>query len=354
MPVRVVSSLFLAAGGAGTAATSTNEHRTTLERLEPARLEALHQRRVEWMRTRKVDPLPGIYNDYRAVLHIHAEDSAHTGGTRAEVLEAAKSAMVQVVMFTDHRGPKPDTWNGLKEGVLFIAGSEDDHQLRFPGDAAGAELRFLSHTEEVLDKPSAGYQGIEIYNRHTDFDRDHEFLEYFKDAVKKPAEFRKLAGKVKEYPDEFFGAGTDVLPVLLKRWDKELETHPFTGIAANDAHQNQLYNGVQFDPYAVAFRNVSTHILATELTEKAIRRSLEEGRAYVAHDWLCDPEGFYFWASSNLGVFNMGDSIPLDRGARLEVRLPIPAKVRIIHDGKVVHEAGGTEVEYPVKEPGAY
>jgi acetyl esterase/lipase len=334
--------------------TIASEPRSTLERLDTARLEALHQQRVEWMKARKVDPLPSIYHDYRAVLHIHAEDSNHTKGTREEVLKAAKATLVQVVMFTDHRGPKPDTWRGLRDGVLFISGSEDDHLLRFPGNEAGGELRFLSHTEEVPDKSSDGYQGIEIYNRHTDFERDKTFLAYFKDVLSKPVEFKKLAAKVKQYPDEFFAAGTTVLPGLLARWDAELEDHAFTGIAANDAHQNQLYNGVLFDPYEVAFRNLSTHILATELSEAAIRRSLVEGRAYVAHDWLCDPEGFYFWAASNLGVFNMGDSIPLERSTRLEIRLPVAAKVRIIHEGKVVHEAGGTEIQYSVKEPGAY
>jgi hypothetical protein len=36
------------------------------------------------------------------------------------------------VMFTDHNGPKPDTWSGMRDGILFFAGSEDAHQLRFP------------------------------------------------------------------------------------------------------------------------------------------------------------------------------------------------------------------------------
>ena len=341
------SLVFLA-----TAAIALAEPLTTLERLAPARLEALHTQRVEWMKVRKVDPLPSIYNDYRAIIHVHAEDSAHTKGTRAEVLKAAKAALVKVVLFTDHRGPKPENWSGLRDGVLFIPGSEDDHQLRFPSPAG--DLRFLSHTEEVPAKSSEGYHGIEIYNRHTDFERDKAYLAYFKETLAKPAEFKKLAAKARQYPDEVFAAGTTRLDGLLTRWDSEHADHPFTGIAANDAHQNQIYNGVLFDPYEVAFRNLSTHILATELTEPAIRRSLQEGRAYVAHDWLCDPEGFYFWAASNLGVFNMGDSIPLERATRLQVRLPVAAKVRFLHDGKVVHEAGGTEIEYSVKEPGAY
>ena len=53
--------------------------------------------------------------------------------------------------------------------------------------------------------------------------------------------------------------------LFLTRWDNELAAHPFTGVAANDAHQNQIFNGTTFDPYAVSFRHVSTHILARDL-----------------------------------------------------------------------------------------
>lgn len=333
-------------------AIAWEERRGVVERLEPAHLEALHQKRLEWAKTRKEDPLPGIYQDYRAVMHVHAEDAPHTLGTRAQVLEGAKAAGVRVVMSTDHRGPKADSWSGVHDGVLFIAGSEDDHQLTYPG--AVTPLRFLSHTEEVMDKDSEGYQGIEIYNRHTDFARDTAFVEYFKKAMAEPEATKQFAAKLKQYPDEVFAAGTGRIPELLKRWDAELTERPFTAIAANDAHRNQIYNGLVLDPYDVAFRNVSTHILATELTESAVRRSLAEGRAYVAHDWLCDPQGFYFWAFSNLGMFNIGDSIPLERTTRLEVRLPVAGRVRFFHDGRVVHQAEGRELQFAVKEPGAY
>src|SRR5438045_5680066 len=94
-------------------------------------------------------------------------------------------------------------------------------------------------------------------------------------------------------------------------WDKQLSTHPFTGIAANDSHKNQTFNGVTFDPYEVSFRSVSTHILARELSDTAVRDSLRKGHAYVAHDWLCDPAGFSFKASNNNGVYDIGDRAPM-------------------------------------------
>lgn len=333
--------------------------RSSVERLDTAHLEAVHAQRVEWMKIRAHAPTPpGVYQDFRAVMHVHAEDAAHTLGKRVEVLKAAKEAEVRVVMFTDHRGPKPETWSGLRDGVLFIPGAEDDHLLRYPASPAGPELRFLSHLEERPDMPSLGFQGMEIYNRHTDAVVHKDLIDYLQAAMKVPKEWKRLAAKEKQFPDEVFAAGTDALPQFLARWDQEIPSHPFTGIAANDAHQNQIYNGVMFDPYAVAFRHVSTHILARELTEAAIRESLAAGRAYVSHDWLCDPTGFAFVAENNLGLYDMGDTIPLSglavSGATLHAVLPIPAKLKLIHNGAVVAEANAAKFEYSPKEPGAY
>jgi acetyl esterase/lipase len=325
---------------------------TTLERLERAHLEAVHQARAKFAQDRKPAPPPGVYNDYRAVLHVHAEDAEHTKGTRVEVLEGAKAAGVQVVMFTDHRGPKPDTWSGLRDGILFIPGSEDDHLLRYP--KAGAELRFLSHLEETPEASSAGFQGMEIYNRHTDAKDEKAFEDYFRAAMKNPGEWAKLAEKESKYPDEVFAAESDYWPSIIAMWDKELSTHPFTGIAANDAHKNQTYNGVTFDPYEVSFRNVSTHILARELTDAAIRDSLRNGRVYVSHDWLCDPVGFTFVAGNNFGVYDMGDHVPMLANTRLNARVPIAAKLKLIHDGAVVSEASDSQLTFTPKEPGAY
>ncbi len=325
---------------------------TTLQRLEPAHLEAVHQARLKFAQERKPLPWLGVYSDYRAVLHVHAEDADHTKGTRAEVLQAAMSDGVRVVMFSDHRGPKPDTWSGLRAGVLFIPGSEDDHLLRYP--QPGAELRFLSHLEETPNASSQGFQGMEIYNRHTDAKDEQAFEQYFKAAMQNPVEWAKLSKLQSAYPDEIFAAQTDYWPAIFAQWDRAIASHPFTGIAANDAHKNQTYNGVTFDPYAVSFLNVSTHILSRELTDAAIRESLRNGRAYVSHDWLCDPSGFSFAAGNNNGIYDMGDRVPMLRNTRLTARVPIPAILRVIHDGKVVSESTGVQMSFTPTDPGAY
>jgi acetyl esterase/lipase len=319
--------------------------------MEPAHLEAVHQARLNFAKSRQpVIPL-GVYRDIRAVLHVHAEDAEHTKGTRAEVLAGAKQAGLQAVFFTDHRGPKPDAWRGVRDGVLFVPGSEDDHQLRFP---VPDMLKFLSHVEERPDAPSDGFDGMEIYNRHADQTDETEFNRFFQAAMSDPAAWAKLVDAQKRYPDEVFNAAQDYWPAIFARWDKELEKRIFTGIAANDSHKNQAFLGTVFDPYEVSFRSAVTHILAREVTEAALRRSLREGRAYVAHDWLADPTGFVFAASNNLGVYQIGDSIPLFTDAKLTALLPLPAKLKLIHNGKIVREANGAKLEYTTREPGYY
>ncbi len=325
---------------------------TTLQRLEESHLAAVSQARAKFAKDRHLPQQSGVYTDYRAVLHVHAEDAEHTKGTRAEVLAGAKEAGVNVVMFTDHRGPKPETWSGLRDGVLFIPGSEDDHLLRYP--KAGADLRFLSHLEETPEAKSAGFDGMEIYNRHTDSKDEKAFDQYFRAAMKNPDQWAKLAALEARYPTEIFGAQNDYWPTIFAMWDKELASHPFTGIAANDAHKNQTYNGVTFDPYEISFRDVSTHVLARELTDPAIRESLRAGRAYVSHDWLCDPTGFSFNAGNNYGVYDMGDHVPLLKNTRLVVRLPLAAEIRIIHNGAIVKKIIGAVAEFTPPEPGAY
>ena len=125
-----------------------------VQRLEPERLKATHEAVQRFAGERVPLPELGALEDYRAVIHVHAEDSNHTKGTRDQVLAAAKKTGVRAVLLTDHRGPKPDTWRGLHDGVLFLAGSEDgDGKLRFPEFGADqtplAEggLRFICHVE---------------------------------------------------------------------------------------------------------------------------------------------------------------------------------------------------------------
>ena len=113
---RIVAAGALALAWAG-AADQTNRPLTTLQRLERAHLEAAHAARLRFAAQRQSVPSHGLYEDFRAIIHVHVEDAEHTKGTRSEVLAAAKKVGAQVVMTADHRGPKPGAWRGLREGA---------------------------------------------------------------------------------------------------------------------------------------------------------------------------------------------------------------------------------------------
>jgi acetyl esterase/lipase len=196
--------------------------------------------------------------------------------------------------------------------------------------------------------------GMEICNRHTDARLDKAPEQSLASAAKEPQRWQALVESFRAFPDEFFGASPDYHREIFAKWDQESEKKPFTGIAANDSHQNVIIQGVTFDPYEVSFRNLSTHILAQELTEQSIREALTNGHVYVSHDWLCDPSGFMFGAVNNLGVFSMGDTAPIQGSTRITAMAPIPARLRLFHKGTMIQETTATNLNFQAKEPGPY
>lgn len=240
--------------------------RRTIERLAPERLEAVAAARTALRKARQPVRLRHGLQDHRAILHAHAEDSAHTGGTRPELLAAAKRNGVSIVMLSDHvRPPRDfirDSWRGLHDGVLFIPGSESEGFLNYPTDsvidhylrkapksrpeyvkmitARGGNI-FLSHVEEKPDWSTEGLDGLEIYNNHTDMKDEFEFIGWLRGALTNPERLARLNAMLTRYPLEVFGALQDYLTPVMAKWDRDLVARPLTGIAANDCHHNQVY-----------------------------------------------------------------------------------------------------------------
>jgi hypothetical protein len=353
---------------AGAAGEPPRRNHTNVERLSLARLAAAHAD-VRKLQARRVvvPPLPGL-NDYRCVLHAHAEDSAHTGGTLPEMLADAKKAGAHAVLLTDHFRPPRDfidgRWRGLKDGVLFVPGSEANGFLLYPTKSilprmglkgrdfidtvtAGGGLIFLSHIEERPDHPLDGLTGLEIYNRHYDAKRDRASLLALALKLTDPRQLAELQESVRRYPDELFAFQCDYPKVYLEKWDEGTRQRRLTGVAANDCHHNQvllvkmvdaeavligtnvdpdrqmrkvtatLRPGItemtkghqpgdvlarlDTDPYVVSFRNCATHVLAPRLDEPALLAALKAGHAFVAHDWMGDATGLHFAASDARG-----------------------------------------------------
>jgi hypothetical protein len=401
----------------------TRKH-SNAERLALARLAAVHEDVGKLKSLRINIPLiPGL-NDYRCILHAHAEDSAHTGGTLPEMLADAKKAGISAILLSDHFRPPRDfidgRWRGLKEGVLFIPGSETNGFLVYPVNSilrrmdlkgrdfvdtvtTGDGLIFLSHIEERKDHPPEGLTGMEIYNRHYDAIQDKRMLLVLAAKVTDPKQLTELQEAVRSYPDELLAFHCDYPKLYLDKWDEGTKHQRLTGIAANDCHHNQvlivkmvdentvllgtnvdaedkmqkisatLRPGIKeitkghkagnilakldTDPYYRSFRNVCTHVLAPKLSEKAIRTALKAGHAFVAHDWMCDTTGFRFTVrdTKEKVAAIMGDEVKLADGLKLTAKLPLPAYVRLIRNGKEIAKSEGkAEFEFAVKEAGVY
>jgi hypothetical protein len=219
---------------------------SNVERLNLVRLAAVHAD-VEKLRARRVaiPPRSGL-TDYRCILHAHAEDSTHTGGTLPEMLADAKKAGVNAILLTDHYRPPKDfidgRWRGLKDGVLFIPGSETHGFLIYPMrsildrmELKGADfintvttdegMIFLSHIEERPDHPLDGLTGLEIYNRHYDAKRDKLSLLALAGKLTDPKALAELEKAVQLYPDEVLAFQCDYPGVYLKKWDEAAAAH---------------------------------------------------------------------------------------------------------------------------------
>ena len=423
--VYAVSSLtFLLFACTAMAADPPARTHTNFERLSLQHLEAVHKD-VENLKTLRAEiPLQPGLNDYRCILHAHAEDSSHTGGTLPEMLSDAKKAEIHAILLTDHFRPPADfidgRWRGLKEGVLFIPGAEVNGVLAYPTksilsrmELKGADfvnvvnnddgMIFLSHIEERKDHPVNGLTGLEIYNRHWDAKRDKGTILALAVILTDPKKLADLEKAIRLYPDELLAFQCDYPDVYLNKWDEGTKHVRLTGIAANDCHHNQVFivkmvdaetvllgtnvdadnqmktitaevrPGIKemtmghkagdilarldFDPYFRSFRNSSTHVLASKLDEPTIRSALKAGHAYVAHDWMCDATGFRFQAIDATGkqTAGMGDEVKLSAGLKLTARLPLPAYIRLLYQGREVAKTEGkVEFEYEVKKPGAY
>lgn len=405
--------------------------RTSIERMELEHLKAAHEDAERWNKTRrKLPPHPNL-TDFRAILHAHAEDSTHTGGTRSEMLTDAKRAGVQAILLTDHHRPPKDfisdSWQGIHDGVLFIPGSEARgfllypthsimHRMADPTPSLIQSVRqdrgliFLSHIEERPDHSMEGLDGLEIYNRHADAKKDAAGILAVLLKMTDPASLKELEDGLRMYPDEMLAFQCGYPDDYLAKWDAETTTRRLTGVAANDCHHNQvlimkmvdantamigtnvdadakfrsftatLRPGIRlltkdrqpgdelarldFDPYFRSFRNVSTHILASELSESTIRMALRDGHAYVSHDWMCDPTGFSFQLHKESGasdgesqpesVWIMGDECAYGKELTLFAEFPVECRIRLLNSGKLVTDQRGLRLQQTVSDPGVY
>jgi hypothetical protein len=386
-----------------------------LAKLKPEKLEAVHQAvqalRAQWQKL----PRSGPYTEYRANLHIHSGLSHDSRGTIAEIVAAARAAGTRVLLFTEHPAEHYDFFKdghrGLRDGVLLIPGAETEGFLAFPTHSLRGlstkspqefadlvrrrdGLIFLCHLEERMDWEIRGLTGTEIYNTHADFKDEKALIA----AMRNPLWIFKSAGLFRKYPQEAFSALQDYPADYLRRWDQLCQKAPHTGVAGNDSHQNvglvvrladedkvrvedalgkevtQIAVGLtpalkaackgkkvgdvvfqaRLDPYEISLRHVGTHLLLTELTEKAVWEALQAGRAFVAFDWMADSSGFDLAAVAGSRRYEMGSRLNYEKGLKIRGQVPLPGKWKLLRNGKVVAEAVGRSLDVAVPGPGNY
>ncbi len=213
-----------------------------------------------------------------------------------EILAAAKKLKIDVVCMTEHpqspMGSLDEGWRGLHDGVLFIQGLELHQQIlaigirrRPAGDGrqaliddihAQGGVALICHPEEVEAWDFDRIDGMEIWNTHA----------AFKAVIKKPEAAGRILKRIKTDPDHSFIELLHEPTDNLARWSSIAARRPIAMIAGNDAHQNVDFLGVKLDPYERSLGFVTTHILATELTETAILDALRAGRSYVQFEIL--------------------------------------------------------------------
>lgn len=358
------------------------------------------------------------YRDYRANLHVHSSFSHDSRGQIDDIVQAAKRAGTQVIMFNEHPAEHYDFFReghqGLRDGVLLVPGAETKGFLAFPtrsirGEDPGEKqpfadliqadggLIFVSHLEERMDWTIRGITGVEIYNTHAVFKKQTRLTS----AMKNPLWWIRAAELFRQYPQESFSAIHEYPQDYLERWDALCQVAPHTGVSANDSHQNvgivirrngpnqvrvedalgeklidvelAVFAAIQpltpeqqkdesaillelrLDRYENSLRHVGTHLLMKGLTREDVWDSLRHGRCFVAFDGFADSIGFDVCIRTGNGQrFEMGSEVP--NAADLEVvgAAPIPAKWRLLRNGQEVAKGDGREWKHRLTESGVY
>ncbi len=352
---------------------------------------------------------------YRGNCHSHSYISHDSQVPFDAILAALKIAERDFIFMTDHTvddiADYSIQWKGLKDGILFVRGYEmnygfmpwglpDDTKLkkseepdvlaRQIGEKGG--LLFFAHSEEERRWDLPELNGMEIYNLHTDTKDEggNFYLTLLGDIIL----------NLEQYPDHVVRLLFDRQTDILAHWDELNKTRKIVGIQGTDAHQNngfiatytpegtlriddtspdtvaewklnfvtrnllKLFFGsfeagddvfkFQLDPYERMVRYSATHILANELTEEALIDGLRQGRVFVGFDMIADARGFVFFAEDGDQKAVMGETMVLSDTVRLRAAAPHMGRFTVVHDGQVIHQVTGTELDWHPSEPGNY
>jgi len=292
-----------------------------------------------------------------------------------EIVRAAAAAGLDFVILTDHDTNQAarDGLAGRHGGVLLVVGAEISPRARghclalgdvdvtgfrwMPDEYYLRKLRrdgadvYIAHPEGRI-KPTFGinlkqwrvwesehFDGIEIWSYM------HDWIENLT-PLNLPRLYLRPDLAI-EGPDQR----------ILHLWDRLNLRRRVAGIGALDAHAVTKFFGlfVAFK-YEFLFRTILTHVLvdawglSPDEDAAELARALRAGRSFAAYDWLAPSEGFRFF--TDRGV--VGDRLALAGPVDLEVVLPRPAEIVLVHNGRKGPVAASSSARFPVGEGGVY
>jgi len=344
-------------------------------------------------------------NTYRGVLHVHSYLSHDSKGTLNDIIPAAKSDGIDFIFLTDHPRGNIDTipkgYKGFYDGVLIEPGSEKQGFDCWPLDSTIIDWRvdkdtiaknivakggiiFYAHTEEPHNWANPDYQGMEIYNFHTDT-KDESLPPQIINFIVNGNKYRPWALR------EMFDEQTAILAL----WDSLNQKRKIVGFSAVDTHENQnirakylkdgriqwigpnakaidtmevkfwnkwLFNqpdkdGWVFkwmiDTYKEGFNYITNYVLADSLTVPSLANHLKKGHLYTAFKSLGDAKGFMYYSKNQKDSLTgiIGDSVKVNQVTSLNAVSPFPGQFRLIHNGKTVNISAGESYQYAWSDP---
>ena len=342
------------------------------------------------------------YPFVRGRFHFHSHLSHDSNGTLEEILAAAKLTDTRVIGFTEHKSREVDVVaenvTGWHEGVYFLAGTESSSDLKnslhWPGREGEDDVRFLCHQEEIPSFDRTKYDGIEIYNTHSDA-KDEPI------AMLVTAMVMNM-GAVQKHPESAFCSFLDYPKEFLARYDRLTAVGRYPGIAGNDSHQNQklqivalpsggievldyadevvwkgdglrakmllaafgqttkperrkMLKSIQLDPYEISMRHVGTFLQIEEINERSVRNALRDGRIILGFELIAPLPSVGFWVEKRgQAIGTVGDEVALQEGLKLHVSLPASAQVRVVRNGQTFAESKEREFVLDLTQPGVY
>lgn len=342
---------------------------------------------------------------YRGALHSHSYWSHDSKGTISDIIPAAKKVGLDFIFLTDHAHGNSDTiprgFKGYYDGVLIEPGTERQGFCTWPLDSTVIDwsqpkdsvakkivshggIIFYAHSEEEHNWNNPDYQGMEIYNIHTDL-KEESLLPLITNFIASGTRNKQWA--LREIFDEQVA--------ILAHWDALNSQRRIVGFAAVDAHENQNFrarylkdgrvewigpnakpidtvqvnfwnswlfhkpdeNGWIFkfmiDTYQTSFNHVTNYVYADTLTVPAISRGLKKGNLFIAFKSLGDAKGFMFCAKNKDKKPSAipGDSVRVEQARSFQVVSPLPGQFRLVKNGKTIAVSAEEQYQFNYTEP---